>query len=262
MMKNSKILISINNLNEIEKYKKIGITNFLFALHEYSIGYPEFTIEELKNLDVNVYLNINIIMDTAKINSFKEIIPNLTFAKGILFEDVGVYNILKDSEIPLIWNQAHFAINSVSINSWLKRVSSAVLANDLTKEEINFILDKIDKPLILPIFGFNMAMYSRRYLLGNYNRYHGYKMMNKSYLKINDANEFIAEEAENGTVLFYRKPFNYFAFLDEFDDNKLLLYYFDATKIAFEEYQNILNNTYTDSEEKFLNKKTIYKLEV
>jgi len=70
-MKKSKVLINITDLEEIEKYKKIGITNFLFALNNFSIGYNSFKLEELKTLDVNVYLNINLIMDTKTINEFK-----------------------------------------------------------------------------------------------------------------------------------------------------------------------------------------------
>ena len=99
MMKNKKILISPKNIEEIKKYKKIGITNFLFALQDFSIGYPEFTLEELYELDINVYLNINILFDTKKINDFKKIIPKLQFVKGIFFEDVGLYYLLKDSNI-------------------------------------------------------------------------------------------------------------------------------------------------------------------
>ncbi len=260
-MKNNKILISIKNIDEIKKYKKIGITNFLFALKDFSIGYPEFTLDELKDLDINVYLNINLIMDTKKIHEFKDIIPELNFIKGIFFEDLGIYYVLKERNIPLIWNQNHFVINSVSINSWLRRVTSACLANELTKEEIKYILAKSSKSLVLPVFGHNIAMYSRRYLLSNFNRYHGYKIVNKGYLKINQQNEFKAWETENGTVLVYQKPFNYYPAIKELDDQKIWFYYFDLTNSNIDEYQKIINNEPTDSEERFLNQKTIYKLE-
>ena len=74
-MKTNKIIININNLNEIEEYKKIGITNFLFAVHEFSIGYTSFSLDEIKNVDANIYLLINRIMDTKSIDEFKKIIP-------------------------------------------------------------------------------------------------------------------------------------------------------------------------------------------
>ena len=40
-MKTDKIIININNLNEIDEYKKIGITNFLFAIEKFSIVEPK-----------------------------------------------------------------------------------------------------------------------------------------------------------------------------------------------------------------------------
>ncbi|MDD2505432.1 MAG: hypothetical protein PHF21_04110 [Bacilli bacterium] len=258
-MKNKKILISPKNIEEIKKYKKIGITNFLFALQDFSIGYPEFTLEELYELDINVYLNINILFDTKKINDFKKIIPKLQFVKGIFFEDVGLYYLLKDSNIFLIWATAHFVINSISINSWLTRVDSAKISNELTKGEIEIIINKTTKPLVLPVFGYNEAMYSRRMLLTNFNRYKGYKMMKNGLLSTNSNNEFNIIENANGTILFYKKPFNYIKIINNLNQDNILFYYIDASKINNFKLEEMLN--YNNSEEKFLNKKTIFKLE-
>ncbi|MDD4187374.1 MAG: U32 family peptidase [Bacilli bacterium] len=257
MRENSKVLININNLDEINKFKEIGITNFLFALQDFSIGYKEYTLDVLKKLNVNIYLNINIIMDTKKIAEFKKIIKDLYFIKGIFFEDIGVYNLLKEENIPLFWNQSHFVINSISINSWLTRVDSAVLANELMQEEIKYILSKVIKPVVVKIFGYNIAMYSRRTLLTNYNNVHKLSSINKAYLEANN-NIFIAKENNNGTVLFYSKPFNYYHIINELDSNKIYYYLFDA---SFTDYLKIINNEYKISDEKFLNNKTIYKLE-
>ncbi len=261
MMENSKVLISPKNIEEINKYKKIGITNFLFAIQDFSIGYPEYNIEDLKELDINIYLNINILLDTKKINDFKKLIPQLDFVKGIFFEDVGLYYLLKNENIPLIWNQAHFVINSVSINLWLEKVHSAQLANELTKEEIIYILDNTTKPIVLPVFGHNIAMYSRRALLSNFNKFHNLESVKSGNLTINEDNSFYSIENSNGTALFFSKPFNYYNILNELNDNKILFYYFDLTKYNYEDYLDIINNKFTESEEKFLNNKTIYKLE-
>lgn len=257
MMENSKVLININNLDEIDKFKEIGITNFLFALKDFSIGYEEFDVDILKKLDINIYLNINIIMDSKKINDFKKLIKNLSFVKGVFFEDIGVYNLLKETKIPLFWNQSHFVINSVSINSWLTRVESAVLSSELTFEEIDYILSKTTKPIVLPIFGYNMAMYSRRSLLTNYNDFHQLKPLNKAYIGASDS-MFIIKENNNGTALFYGKPFNYYHIISKLPANKIYYYLFDG---SFKDYLKIINNENIISEEKFLNKKTIYKLE-
>ncbi|MDD2409186.1 MAG: U32 family peptidase [Bacilli bacterium] len=261
-MKNNKILISLNNLNDIAKYKEIGITNFLFALEDFSIGYQTFMLKELEDLDINVYLNINIVIDTKKIIEFKKIINKLTFVKGIFFEDVGLYYILKDTKIPLIWNQAHFVINSRSINFWLERVESASLANELTTDEIKYILNNTNKPLVMSVYGLNMAMYSRRYLLTYFNKYNNLKLVKSGFLNVNNQNNsFYIIENKNGTALFYNKPFNYIPYLNEFDDQKILFYLINHPQINFDMVNNLINHKEIISEEKFLKEKTIYKLE-
>lgn len=261
-MKNNKILLSINNLEDIVKYKEIGITNFLFALEDFSVGYQTFKLKDLVNLDINIYLNINIIMDSKKIVEFKKIINKLTFVKGIFFEDVGLYHILKVTKIPLIWNQAHFVINSRSINFWLERVESVSLANELTTDEIKYILNNTNKPLIMPVYGLNMAMYSRRYLLSYFNQYNNLKLVKRGFLTVNNQNKcFYTIENKNGTILFYNKPFNYIPYLNEFDDQKILFYLINHPHINFEMVNNLINHQETISEEKFLKEKTIYKLE-
>ena len=57
-MKKEKILINIEQLNDIGDYKKIGINNFLFAVKDFSIGYNSFELEELENIECNKYLLI------------------------------------------------------------------------------------------------------------------------------------------------------------------------------------------------------------
>ena len=96
-MKTNKLIININNLTEIEEYKKIGITNFLFAIEDFSIGYATFSLEELRKIDANIYLLINRMMDNEAILALKKL--DLSFTKGIFFEDVGVFQTLKDKNI-------------------------------------------------------------------------------------------------------------------------------------------------------------------
>ncbi len=259
-MESNKILISINKLEDINEYKKIGITNFLFALENYSIGYNTFSIEELRNLDINVYLNINIIMDTQTIESFKKIVPELNFVKGIFFEDVGLYRVLRDDNINLYWNQAHFVINSRSINFWLNKVSSAVLSNELTIDEIKYIITTAIKPVVLPVYGHNISMYSRRYLLAYFNKYKNPKLINNAILSPDDNTSFLAVENRKGTALFYNKPFNYIPYLDNFDKENIKFYYIDSINTKLEDIIKLINGEKLVSEEKFLNEKTIYKL--
>ena len=69
-MKNNKILIRINNLDEINDYQKESINNFLFALDGFSIGYPSFSLNELGKLDCNVYLLLNRVLNNDGISYY------------------------------------------------------------------------------------------------------------------------------------------------------------------------------------------------
>ncbi len=259
-MKKSKILIRINSLEEIEDYKKLGISNFLFPLDGFSIGYNSFNLEVLQSLDVNVYLLVNRVLDNKDTDRFKNISDKLTFAKGIIFEDIGVYQILKDKDIPLIWNQNHFAVNAKSINIWLDKVYSAVISNELEKSELSYVINNVNKKVILPVFGLNMSMYSRRYLLSFYNEFKHLKSIKRAVIKTNNNHEFIAVENEYGTVLFYKKYFNLINEIDRFNDDNILFYYVDPNMISFNDMKNILDGKCDDYLNPFYENKTVYRI--
>lgn len=259
-MKTNKILVRINEFDEIEKYKKLGISNFLFPIEEFSIGYNTFSIDDLKELKENIYLLANRVLDNKGIDNFKKIIDKLSFVKGIIFEDIGIYNLLKNTNIPLIWNQNHFAVNSTSINIWLSKVSSALVSNELEINELKNVLENVDKPVVLPILGLNMAMYSRRYLLSFFNTYNHLKEVKRGILRTNNNKEFLAIENEFGTVLFYNKYFNLFDVLDDIDDDKVLFYYIDPNNLKVQDVLEFLNGKKIEFDNGFLENKTIYRI--
>ena len=72
-MKKEKILCNIENLIDIDNYKKIGINNFLFAVDGFSIGYNSFNINELKKLECNKYLLLNRVLNNEDIDNLLKI---------------------------------------------------------------------------------------------------------------------------------------------------------------------------------------------
>ncbi len=261
-MKKEKILFNIENLNDIDKYKKIGINNFLFAVNDFSIGYKSFNLEEIDNIDCNKYLLINRVFNNEDCDKFKNIIHKLYDFDGIIFEDIGVYNMLKDTGIKLIWNQSHFATNYQSINCYLDMVYSVVISNELTCLEVKDIIDKSIKPVVLNIFGKNPVMYSRRYLLTNYNKY--FELGDNKEVILEESitnNKFYAKESDKGTIVFNNKYFNIINYLNEFNDNNILFYLVYPNGIDYDEMKKILNNeSEIEYDDGFMNRKTIYKL--
>jgi len=260
-MKSEKILIKVNKLSEIKAYQKIGIANFLFGLKGYSIEDPVFILQEIKSVQGNIYLDLNKMLDTKGIEAFKILIKDLSFVKGIFFDDLGLYQVLKDTNIPLIWHQSHFVLNSLSINWWLKRVKSVCLSNELTKDEITVILNQCSKPIVLNVLGRNQAMYSRRYLLSSFSRAKGLKTMKKARLATNNGHQFLAKETIDGTTLYYYNYFNYLPLTKSINDDKIMLYYINSTGLTPKKAINLINGGKMVSNEDFLNHRTIYKLE-
>lgn len=260
-MKKEKILINIEDLNDIENYKKIGINNFLFAVKDFSIGYSSFKLNEIKNIEGNKFLYINRILNCNEVDKLKEIVDDILLFDGIIFEDIAVYNIFKNKNICLIWNQTHFATNYSSINYWINLVNSAVISNELTNIEINEILNKSNKELIVNVFGKNPVMYSRRTLLSNFNK--NFNLNNNKNVILNEQitkNTFNAIENEFGTILFNDTHFNLIPYLNEINNDKVLYYLIYPNGLNYSKMIEYINGNTEGTNDGFRNKKTIYKL--
>lgn len=257
----SKLLVRINNLDELEDYKKEGIENFLFPLYGFSVGYDSFRLDELKKIDCNVFLLVNRVFDNDACDKFRVLKNDLDIASGIIYEDIAVFQILKDTNVNLIWNQAHFAVNYHSINFWLDndRIDSAMISNELEASELNLVINNVNKKVILPVFGLNMAMYSRRFLLKFYSKTFDKEFVNTAILKNRDT-VFLAKENEFGTVLFYNKYFNLISEIDNFNDENILYYYVDPNGVDSTSMIGILNGKSVDYDNKFYEKKTVFKV--
>lgn len=256
-MNKSKLLININKIEEIAEYKKIGITNFLFAVKGFSIGYNTF---ELNEIPEDSYLLINRVMDTKSIEELRLRKDELAKFKGIIFEDLGVYNILRDLEIELIWFQNHFTINNESMRFWLSRVDSAVIGNEITSTEIESIIENASKPLILNVLGKNQIMYSRRTLLSNFNKYNNLDNYNDMTLDVHGTkDEFFARENELGTVIYNNEYFNYLEFAKSLNEDKIKFYLIMNLDLNPNDLEEILNGK-SFGNDGFLNKKTVYKM--
>lgn len=261
----NKLLIRINDILDIDYYYKEGIENFLFPLSSFSIGYNTFNVDDINNIknkyNINVYLLVNRVFDNKTCDLFKEIITKLNNIDGIVYEDIAVYQMLKNSNINLIWNQAHFTINYHSINYWLAKdnVVSCMISNELEKNELNTILNNVSKSVILPILGLNMAMYSRRTLLKFYSETFNKPYVNEAILE-NSNVTFLARENSYGTVMFFNKYYNLIPYLNNIDDNKILLYYIDPNNLNREEIIDILNGKEIDYDNRFYENKTVYKV--
>ena len=254
-------LVSINNLNDIEKYKKVGISTFLFALKDYSIGYEKtFTIEEINNINEKKYVLINALLTSEDIDNLKKIINSLN-VDGFIFEDVGLINVLNELNKPAkkILYMNHFNCNSASVNAWLNYCDSVVLSNELTLDEYRYISEHVDSPIVLNVFGYNEIMYSKRKLLSNY--YQKFMVDGKKMNTIEDQVshiKFHLVETDLGTIALSEHIFNGSKLLNL---NNVLFFYLNTSFISTDEvFKFVSGETLVNTDEGFLNTPTIYKL--
>ena len=259
----SKILINVEKIEYLNDYRKAGISAFLFALQDYSVGYPTtFTIEEINKIEVsNKYILINRLLDCHDVDRLKAILKNIHDIKGIIYEDIAIYNIIQELnlDIELIYFQNHFGTNTASINFWLDRVDSMFISNELTKEEIENILKKSKKSLVVHLYGYNQVMYSRRLLLKNWSEEFNIPYQNTNTLEEPVSKlKFHAFENQYGTVLYSGNIFNGLELLEL---SNIKYGYINTTNIPHEKIMRIIETLTSDDEDKgFLNKATIYKL--
>ena len=265
-MNPNKFLVVITDLKQLSILKKARITNFLFPLKDYCVGYPKtFSLEEIKE---EGYLYLNRILDNESYESLKKILQELpSNIKGLVFEDFGVITLTKELnlDLELILYQTHFATNHQSINENLEFVDSIVISTDITKNEIDLILSKTTKPLVYVLYSLIPAMYSRRTLLKNFETEFNTEEQKIVTLKEHvSKKDFIAVETEYGTVLYHDKYLNGF---DHFDDEKIKFYLINPVLLDNVKLESLLIDLINEKKEPkewedrgFLDKETIYRL--
>lgn len=254
-------MVYVEDKDYIDDYRKVGVSTFLFALEDYCVGYKTLSYEEIKKIDVsNKFLLLNRVLDCHDIDKLKDILEDTGDIKGLVFEDLGVYQIAKkmNLNLELILFQNHFGTNIRSINYWQDKVSGFFVSNELTYDEIDYI-SRNCRNLCVHLYGYNQVMYSRRLLLTNWSEEFNIPFKNENIIEECATKvRFRAYENAYGTVMYSENIFNGAELLKL---NNIKYFYVNPFMIPHAIVLNYLK-TFTDnnSDDGFLNKKTIYKL--
>lgn len=260
-MNKDKILINITDLDDLNSFKEEGITNFLFPLAEFSVGYDAFSLEEIENTQVHAYILANRLLTDDDIDEFLKLkLPDNVV--GLIVEDVGLYYALKGSNLELINFQNHLNNNYKTVNYWLQYYDSLVLSTDITFEEAEKIVSSASKPLVVYTLGYPEIMYSRRLLLKNYYDHLGSEPKKEERLSIpNNSTQFILKESEEGTCVFPNTPLDARDEVIKYDESKIKFYLIDTNMLDKTVILAALHGKRLDSFDKgFLYKKTIYRV--
>ncbi len=274
-----------------------GITSFLLGLKGYTTNQDCcYTLEELKDLlnkypHIEVFILLNKNLFNKDLLNIEEILKELDklSLKGIFFYDQAILSIHQRLALktPLVWNQTHLVTNYNTCNYYLNQgVSYALLASEITLDEMLEIRKKTSLNLMVTILGYPVMSHSHRKLLTNYFKFI-HKEKDKKTYEITEPvgkQNYLVQEDETGTsfydalLLNGTKPlfslveadFSYGVIFEKEIDNKKLskiipLYqkimkqgkFTDEEKDSFvQEANHILQSDSTG----FFYKRTIYKV--
>ena len=257
-MKHDQILITITDLKIIDELKKLGISNYVFPLKGFCVGIPNtFYVDEIKEAS---YIYLNRILDNKGIEELKsiknEILANDNI-RGIIFDDLGIYNVFKDTKLEKILYLTHFLCSTKEVNTYLEYMDSVILSTDLTLEEINNISNNAKKRVSIFTFGLLSSMYSRRKLISNYCDFYNVSFTNPLTISIGN-NKFKLYEQEEGTIIYY----NDYLYDKKIFDINAKYYFYHPIFLVNEKIIDVLKDNTDDINvsSHFLYKNTIYKV--
>ena len=239
-------LVTVTNKDYISKLKKEDVT-LVYPLRFFSTGYEEyFDIN-----DIDDFVLINRILTDSDLDKLEVMLKN-SHIKGIIFDDLGMLDVIKDLNITKILLLDHIANNSKSVNYYLEYVDSVVVSSDLSKEEIKLVVKNANKKVVVFAFGLKALMYSRRNLVTNYEKHFILDAsINNKYFK------FI--ESKEGTKVY---AYPYYNALELLDLDNVLYFWYDPILLDVENIIKVLHGDTKSIETSsiFLDKKTVYKV--
>ena len=247
-------LVTVTNMSVLDDLRKYTDIRLVYPLKSFCVGYElEFDIEQIDD-----FVLVNRILDDNDLDLLEDILKNSNI-KGIVFDDLGIIDVVKSMDITKILLLDHLATNTVSINYYLEYVDSVVVSNDLTETEIRDIVENSKKALVVNVFGLKTLMYSRRLLLTNYHKYHNLENESNIVASIDDK-YFRIVENEYGTKFYANSYYNALRLLDL--DN-VLYFWYDPIFLDSEIVLNVVLNGDLGgilNDPLFLDKATVYKV--
>lgn len=177
----TELLVTPKSLSHIETLIDKGADAFVIGEEKFGLRLAgEFNREEMKkaveiihNAGKKAYAAVNGIFHNYHIPALEDYVAFLHEIRvdRIIFGDPAVVMIVKQQEnpIPLNWNAETLVTNHFQCNYWGRRgAKRAVLARELSLEEILNIKANSDVEIEVQVHGMTCMFQSKRMLLGNY----------------------------------------------------------------------------------------------
>lgn len=280
----SKILTIPSSINEIEKTKNL-VDGFIIGIKDmcvntnYCIDITELGLLDKIN-DKDIFISLNKNMHNKDLEVVKDILKELNNynIKGVLYYDVGVLNIYNslDLNYDLVWSQEHLSTNYNTINYWNSfGVNYAHTSSDITEEEIIKITEKSKAKLMVNLFGYLPMFVSKRHIVKNYLEYFNLSDDSKVNYMYKEDKTYPIIDNNVGTQVYSNNILNgiktslninvEYIILNSFNIEldkfiSIIEMFKSVNKETIEEYNERINNMFTNVDYGFLNTKTIYKV--
>ena len=226
----NKIIVTISNLNEIEKFKNADI--YVVANSSFSVKYPaSFSCAEIKeaskiihSLNKQIYLSINKVFLNDEIKELKVFLDELkdTDIDGYLVADLGAFNVLKNKNLApkVIYSPETLIVNYYDMNfAFSLGMKSVVLSKEMTLDNILESIEKANGNVIVYSFGYYHMFYSRRKLVKNYFDFIQEKDKHQNeHLLLKEKtreNMYHIYQDDNGTIICNSDIFTNIDYIDE-----------------------------------------------
>lgn len=280
----SKIIIYPNNIEDIEKTHHL-VDGYILGIKDMCVNtsmcikLDELEIlNKIKNKDIFICLNKN--MHNSDLNLIKNILIELNNynIKGVLYYDVSVLSIYRTLNLnyELVWASEHLTTNYNTINYWYDfGVNYTYLSSDITEDEIVTISKNCKAKLMVNLFGYLPMFVSKRHIVKNYLDYFNLNDSSKiNYMKKegktypiidnNLATQVYSANILNGIKSYLNIDVDYIVLngfnieIDKFITVINLFRNVNSENVL--EYYDKINSLFDNTDEGFLNTKTIYRV--
>lgn len=278
----SKIITIPSSIEEINKTKYL-VDGFIIGIKDMSVN-TNMLLEDLSVLDSikdkDIFININKNMYNSDLPLVERILKELNNynIKGVMYYDVAVLSIYRklDLNYDLVWAQEHASTNYNTINYWNSfDVKYTYVSSDITEEDLVIISKNCKVKLMVNLFGYLPMFTSKRHIVKNYLEYFNLKDESSVNYIEKENNIYPIIDNNVGTSVFSANILNGIKTHLNLDIEYTILNSFGIELEKFIsvinlfktvnsdnvlEYEEKINNMFSNIDRGFLDKKTIYRV--
>lgn len=187
------------------------IKGIILGVKNLSIYELELDIDEIINIasstDKEVIIAMNKMIHNDDLILVRKVLSKVINSniKKVLFYDLGIYNVIKDSklDIEMIISQEHLNASTLSNDFYYKRgIKNSLITSDITYDEVLEINSNSKMNIYYTAYGYLPIFYSRRYLLTNYFKYIKQDKEDNKYYIFNNELKYMIREFNYGTIIY------------------------------------------------------------